>query len=60
MGLLLKLLAPMRNVASIETCDRGTDAMAREEAAYWLGMAMYRKNPQRVLAALRLLLSANS
>ncbi|KKZ14067.1 MAG: hypothetical protein TH68_05770, partial [Candidatus Synechococcus spongiarum 142] len=27
--------------------------------AYWLGMAMHRKNPRRVLAALRLLLSAN-
>ena len=34
-------------------------AMAREEAAYWLGMAMHRKNPRRVLAALRLLLSAS-
>jgi len=34
------------------------DAMAREEAAYWLGMAMHRKNPRRLLAALRLLLSA--
>jgi len=47
----------MRNVAAIETCARGIDAMAREEAAYWLGMAMHRKNPRRVLAALRLLLS---
>ena len=34
------------------------DAMAREEAAYWLGMAMHRKNPRRLQAALRLLLSA--
>ena len=59
MGLLFKLLAPMRNVAGIETCARGIDAMAREEAAYWLGMAMHRKNPRRVLAALRLLLSAS-
>jgi hypothetical protein len=59
MGLLFKLLAPMRNVASIENCARGIDAMAREEAAYWLGMAMHRKNPRRVLAALRLLLSSN-
>ena len=42
MGLLFKLLAPMRNVAAIETCARGIDAMAREEAAYWLGMAMHR------------------
>ena len=57
MGLLFKLLAPMRNVASIENCARGIDAMAREEAAYWLGMAMHRKNSRRVLAALRLLLS---
>jgi hypothetical protein len=32
--------------------------MAREEAAYWLGMAMHRKNSRRVLAELRLLLSA--
>ena len=59
MGLLFKLLAPMRNVSSMENCARGIDAMAREESAYWLGMAMHRKNPRRVLAALRLLLSAN-
>jgi hypothetical protein len=59
MGLLFKLLAPMRNVTAIENCARGIDAMAREEAAYWLGMAMHRKNPRRVLAALRLLLSAS-
>ena len=58
-SLLFKLLAPMRNVAAIENCARGIDAMAREEAAYWLGMAMHRKNPRRVLAALRLLLSAS-
>ena len=58
-GLLFKPLAPMRNVAAIENCARGIDAMAREEAAYWLGMAMHRKNPRRVLAALRLLLSAS-
>ena len=59
MGLVFKLLAPMRNVSSMENCARGIDAMAREESAYWLGMAMHRKNPRRVLAALRLLLSAN-
>ena len=59
MGLLFKLLAPMRNVAAIENCACGIEAMAREEAAYWLGMAMHRKNPRRVLAVLRLLLSAN-
>ena len=59
MGLVFKLLAPMRNVAGIENCARGINAMAREEAAYWLGMAMHRRNPRRVLAALRLLQSAS-
>lgn len=59
MGLLFKLLAPMRNVTSMENCARGIDAMAREESAYWLGMAMHRRNPRRVLAALRLLLSTS-
>ena len=34
------------------------DAMASEEAAYWLEMAIHRKNPRRVLAALRFLLNA--
>jgi hypothetical protein len=34
----------------------GIDAMAREEAAYWLGMAMHRRYPRRVLMALRCLL----
>lgn len=58
MGLLFKLLAPMRNVQSMENCAQGIDAMAREEAAYWLGMAMHRRNPRKVLAALRLLLSS--
>ncbi|EAU70809.1 hypothetical protein BL107_12091 [Synechococcus sp. BL107] len=58
-GLLFKLLAPMRNVSFMENCARGIDGMAREESAYWLGMAMHRRNPRRVLAALRLLLSAN-
>ena len=59
MRLLFKLLAPMRNMAAIENRARDIDAMAREEAAYWLGMAMHRKNPRRVLAALRRLLSAS-
>ncbi len=59
MGLLFKLLPPMRNVTAMDNCTHGIDAMAREEAAYWLGMAMHRKKPRRVLAALRLLLSAH-
>ena len=35
----------------------GIEAMEREETAYWLGMAMHRKNPRRVLMALRFLLT---
>jgi hypothetical protein len=31
--------------------------MGREEASYWLGMALHRSHPRRVLAALRLLLT---
>lgn len=56
LGLVFRAIAPMRNRDNILACVEGIEAMAREEAAYWLGMAMYRKNPRRVLAALRLLL----
>jgi hypothetical protein len=35
----------------------GIEDIGREEAAYWLGMAVHRKNPRRVLAALRMLLT---
>ena len=35
----------------------GIEAMGQEEAAYWLGMAMHRVNPRRVLSALRMLLT---
>jgi hypothetical protein len=31
--------------------------MERAEAGYWLGMAMHRRNPRRVLTALRFLLT---
>ena len=34
----------------------GIEAMSKEEAGYWLGMAMHRKFPRRVLMALRFLL----
>lgn len=34
----------------------GIEAMPKEAAAYWLGMAMHRKHPRRVLMALRFLL----
>ena len=35
------------------------DKMTREEAGYWLGMAVHRVYPRRVLAALRLLLTTH-
>ena len=36
--------------------SEGIEAMEREDAAYWLGMATRRKNPRRVLTAARFLL----
>ena len=58
LGLLFRTLAPMRSRENIRAVTEGIEAMGREEAAYWLGMAMHRKNPRRVLTALRFLLSA--
>ncbi len=57
LGLLFRLLAPMRDRDNMRACADGVEAMAREEAAYWLGMALHRKNPRRVLTALRFLLT---
>lgn len=57
LGLLFRTLAPMRNLDRIRQVADGVDAMSREEAGYWLGMAMHRKRPRRVLAALRILLT---
>ena len=57
LGLLFRTLAPMRNRESMRAVAEGIEAMQREEAAYWLGMAMHRKRPRRVLAALRMLLT---
>lgn len=56
LGLLFRTLAPMRSADNMRACADGIEAMGREEAAYWLGMAMHRKNPRRVLFALRTLL----
>ncbi len=47
----------MRARENMRAVVEGIEAMTREEAAYWLGMAMYRRNPRRVLMALRLLLT---
>jgi hypothetical protein len=57
LGLLFRSLAPMRKRENMRAVAEGIEAMGREEAAYWLGMAMHRKNPRRVLTALRYLLS---
>lgn len=56
LGLLFRVLAPMRNREHMRACADGIEEMGREEAAYWLGMAMHRKYPRRVLMALRFLL----
>ena len=57
LGLLFRSLAPMRSRDNMRAVAEGVDAMEHEEAAYWLGMAMHRKNPRRVLMALRILLT---
>ena len=57
LGLLFRTLAPMRNLDRVRQVADGVDQMSREEAGYWLGMAMHRKHPRRVLAALRTLLT---
>jgi hypothetical protein len=57
LGLLFRTLAPMRSADNMRACADGIEAMGREEAAYWLGMAMHRRNPRRVLFALRVLLT---
>ncbi len=57
LGLLFRTLAPMRRRESMLRVAEGIEAMGQEEAAYWLGMAMHRLNPRRVLSALRMLLT---
>ena len=57
LGLLFRALAPMRSRDNMRAVADGIDAMEREEAAYWFGMAMHRKHPRRVLTALRFLLT---
>ncbi len=57
LGLLFRTLAPMRSRDNMRAVADGIEAMGREEAAYWLGMAMHRRRPRRVLTALRVLLT---
>lgn len=53
LGLLFRALAPIRSRENMRAVAEGIDTMGHEEAAYWLGIAMHRKQPRRVLAALR-------
>lgn len=55
LGLTFRTLAPMRNRTHMRAVGEGIEGMAREEAAYWLGMTMRRRHPRRVLMALRCL-----
>jgi len=57
LGLLFRTLAPMRRRQNMVRVVEGIEAMGQEEEAYWLGMAMHRVNPRRVLSALRMLLT---
>ena len=57
LGLLFRTLAPMRSRDNMRAVAEGIELMGREEAAYWLGLAMHRKHPRRVLTALRFLLT---
>ena len=57
LGLMFRALAPMRDRDRMWAVAGGIERMEREEAAYWLGMAIHREHPRRVLAGLRLLLT---
>ncbi len=59
LGLLFRVLAPMKNTDRIREVAEGVEAMGKEEAGYWMSMAMHRPKPRRVLAALRLLLTSH-
>lgn len=50
-------LPPMTSIERIRQVSQGIYQMTREEAGYWLGMAVQRKSPRRELAALRMLLT---
>ena len=57
LGLLFRVIAPMRSRDNMWAVAEGIEAMECEEAAYWLGMVMHRKYPRRVLMGLRFLLT---
>lgn len=57
LALMFRALAPMRNTELMRLVADGVEAMGREEASYWLGMTIHRRNPRRVLSALRILMT---
>lgn len=57
LALMFRVIAPMKSEHRIATIFDGIENMGRQEAGYWLGMAVHRVNPRRVLAALRMLLT---
>ena len=57
LGLPFRALALMRSRGNMRAASEGIEAMKREEAAYWLGMALHRRNPRLMLTALRCLLT---
>ena len=57
LALMFRTLAPMRSRDRMRLVAEGIEAMGKEEASYWLGMAVHRRNPRRVLSALRMLLT---
>ena len=57
LGLLFRALAPIRSRDNIGALAEGIEVLEREQASYWVGMAMHRKNPRPVLTALCFLLT---
>lgn len=58
LALMFRVVAPMKSPDRIAAIVEGIESMGRQEAGYWLGMAVHRINPRRVLAALRMLLTS--
>jgi len=52
-GLLFRVLAPMKNLDRIRQVAEGVEKMSARGGGYWLGMALHREYPRRVLASLR-------
>jgi hypothetical protein len=57
LGLVFRVLSPMKDRDAIRQCLQGIEAMSLQERAYWIGMAIHRPKPRRVLKALRVLLT---